>query len=114
MPSLQRLIISNTILTQSVKGDPPLLKEHLTQRYGMAIQRQATEPPKKTPIVIQHPVIIQEFEPKIKKSTVDQRYKTTALKLLLTLINQDKSLQSRISDQAPRKTSNSRVRSRFL
>ncbi|CAG5111703.1 Oidioi.mRNA.OKI2018_I69.chr2.g5981.t1.cds [Oikopleura dioica] len=75
MPSLQRLIISNTILTQSVKGDPPLLKEYLTQRHGMAIQRQATEPPKKTPIVIQHPIIIQEFEPKVKKSTVDQRIK---------------------------------------
>ncbi|CBY32510.1 unnamed protein product [Oikopleura dioica] len=75
MPSLKRLIISNTILTQSVKGDPPLLKEHLTKRYGMVIQRKATEPPKKTPIVIQHPIIIQEFQPKIKKSTVDQRIK---------------------------------------
>jgi len=73
-PILEKLRIVGTDLVKSSKGDPPLLKQFLSERIGINVQRKeqkATKHGRKFSMISS--VKIDDSIPEAKKSTVDER-----------------------------------------
>lgn len=83
-PSLQKLFILRTQIVRTTKGDPPLLKEYLTNRIGIELKRTEDNElyTKRSPLM-QHSIKIDDKIPKVVRSTVDERIKNYRAELAI-------------------------------
>jgi len=74
-PILDKLLIIGTDLVKNSKGDPPLLKQFLSDRIGINVQRKEDQKSSRyaKKLSMLSSLKIDDSIPQIKKSTVDER-----------------------------------------